>query len=272
MPSRDYTYRIGNLVFDGEPPTVEELNNILEQRSFEGQALGERRGIRDVVLNRDEPFVYFVYEEEQLNEYTGWDENNEYVERRSAPVRSMKIIIDNEQNMVFESVRGISPYEAIKFVLEDTNYSAEVKLIESLDRKILLNFYEDVLNEVKKFKVKDIGDHEPNPIDVSNRARDILETFGDVVEYSENSVGREGDTKDEELAEGMIGTSDPHMIRGEDEDGRIREVKKSNRFTIRYDEEQLVYQERVETDASSGHDEEGRIVREFAVESILRHL
>lgn len=225
MVSRDHIYRLGNIVSDDDLPSIESLANSLADRSSTEAAVGERRGVRNVRYSTEDQFVYFVYVEDYENEYPGLNEESMDTMRTAYPRRAIKILITTEGNFVFESVQGIAPEDAINFVFEPLDQNINVRIIENLDRETMLNFYEYTLDKVKKFKVKEIGDHEPNPIDVSDRARDILDTFGDVVKYSENSTGQEGDTKDDELAEGMIGTSNPHMLRGEDSDGRIREYE-----------------------------------------------
>jgi hypothetical protein len=157
----------------------------------------------------------------------------------------MKFILSSNGVFIYESVQGVTASEAIAYLSDYIDDSMGVKKFEKVSRKTMLEFAEEHLERVKRFKVDEIGEFEPNPIPVPDWLQDIIEEFGDVIDNSEASVGRDPDADviDNELSGGFIATSDPQIIRGEDYDEQTEELNSSGIYRSRYDDEEMSSEE-----------------------------
>jgi len=194
--------------------------------------------VRRVNYNEDYELLYLIFIKEIEDKITTLDSEFEDDEEWVYPRRSMKVILAESGDYVYESVRGVSDVEALRFMLEED----EIKVDEyqDLDRKTMLDFFNNQLSLVKRFKVEDIGEKEPNPGPIPGEIREIVAEYGQVIDNSEHSVGREdNDARENELAYGIAETSDLHSVRGEDEDGRTEELTQTGIFRVRYDDEDM---------------------------------
>lgn len=236
MSSRDHNFRVGRLDVGG-PLGLVQMRDQLLQRGFEGER-GNRQGVRRVEFNEDQGLLYFIFIKEIESKITTLDAEFEDSEEWVYPRRSMKVILDQSGNYVYESVRGVSDLEAMRFVFEDSD--VEVDEYQDLDRKTMLEFFNEQLTVVKRFKVEDIGTKEPNPGPIPDEIKEIVEEYGEIIDNSEHSVGREDkDAREDDLAYGIAETSDLHSVRGEDEDGRVEELTQTGIFRMRYDDEAM---------------------------------
>lgn len=234
MVSRDHNFRVGQFDIDGEislPGLTERLND----QPFIGDR-GSRRGVRKVNYSERHHLVYFVFIKEIEDEITTLNIENEDVEESVYPRRSMKMIMGSQGAYVYESVQGISDMEAIDF--SPTSRYTEGIEHRSLDRRTMLDFFNNRLYCVRKFKVDDIGERQPNPGPIRTEIKRIVSAYGEVIDNSEHSVGRDKDARENELAYGIAETSDLQRVRGEDEEGRIEELTKSGIYRIRYDDDE----------------------------------
>ena len=238
MPARDHSFKLGKLDSEKLPPLY-ELSESIEVGIY-GER-GKRRGARVVAYDDDYGQLYFKFVKETSREIVTLDDKNRDEEQEVYPRRVMKFILTPGGNFFYESVRGVSASEAVNFLAEYSDQDLELEEYSDVPRKTLLNFAESHLQRVKKFKVNDIGEYEPNPIPIPDRIKDIIEEYGNVIDNNTGSVGRskEADATENELSGGLIVTSDPEMIRGEDENEQIEELNSSGIYRSRYDDEEM---------------------------------
>lgn len=260
MASEEHRFRLGKISATQGLPQMGKLNKILSGQEIMPGTPGDRRGIRRVSYDEEAELLFFVYIEEQKREFTSLNEEGEITTQKMYPLSTAKCVL-SDNTIVFESTQGIIFQDIISQIFQTFSVSPEAEVIEEIDRKAMLSFFENSLDSLKKYKVKEIGEHEPptNPIDVTGRARDVVDGTRDVLDSLLGSVGREGDA-DDELSKALIGLSVPDRLRGEDNDGRIRELYRSGRAVLRYDDEQM------------DDEEEANLIREFVYESYSDHI
>jgi len=243
MPTRDHSFRIGKLNPEQSPPPLSALSEEI-QIGIRGE-IGNRRGARAVSYDKEHSLLYVKFVKETSTEIMTLDEENQDKEREVYPRRVMKFILSSNGNFLYESVQGVTASEIVLYLSEHIDEDLEIDQYEEVPRKIMLEFAEKHLSRVKKFKVDEIGDYEPNPIPVPDWLQDVIEEFGDVIDNTEGSVGRDPDANviENELSGGFIATSDPRIIRGEDEDDRIEELNSSGIYRNRYDDEDMSAEE-----------------------------
>lgn len=246
MTSQQFNFRAGHLENEGDIPPLSEIESILDDTGIVGEA-GDRRWVRRVHYDEDHELLYFIFlkeTESTLRVYN--EEEGTPGEEEVFPLRSMKVILGAEGNYVYESVQSVSHQQAMRFVfgLFDKEDEVEPKEHGTLSRTLMLDFYNNYLDQVKRFKVEDIGKREPNPGPIRSELREILDAYGDVIDNSEHSVGREdNDTREDDLAHAFAETSEVQRVRGEDEDGRTQELTQSGIFRTRYDDEDMTPEE-----------------------------
>lgn len=243
MPARDHSFRIGKLNSEQSPPPLSTLSEEI-QIGIRGET-GNRRGARAVSYDDEHGLLYVKFVKEISTEIVTLDEENQDKEREVYPRRVMKFILSSNGNFLYESVQGVTASEVVLYLSEHVDEDLEIDQYEEVPRKIMLEFAENHLDRVKKFKVNEIGEFEPNPIPVPDWLRDVIEEFGDVIDNTEGSVGRDPDANviENELSGGFIATSDPQIIRGEDKDDRIEELNSSGIYRNRYDDEDMSAEE-----------------------------
>jgi hypothetical protein len=258
MVSKDHRFRVGNISVEGVMPDMSEIVESLRDRNIEDEEPGDRSGVRRISYNKRDNLLFFLYIEEQQRRFTGLDEEGEIITEEMYPLSTAKCVLSGD-TLVFESTQGILFDDIVSTIFQAFNVDPTPQLIDEIDRKTMLLFLEESLDTLKKYKVKEVGMHEPNPIDVTDRARRVIEGTSDILDSLSGSVGREGDA-DDELSEGLVGLSNPDRLRGEDADGRIREFYRSGRALVRYDDEEM-------TD-----EEEATLIRRFVYESYYDHI
>lgn len=238
MPTRDHSFRLGRIDPESIPPLADIGAEI--ETGIEGE-MGDRRGARVVPYSEEYNLLFFKFVKEISREIVTLDEFNRDTEREVYPRRVMKFILHPDGYFFYESVQGVSATEAVNFLSGYTSEELEVKEYGDVPRKTMLEFAEEHLDRVKKFKVEDIGEFEPNPIPIPDRIREIIEEFGHVIDNNTGSVGRDedADATQNELSAGLMVTSSPRMIRGEDTDERVEELNSSGIYRSRYDDEEM---------------------------------
>lgn len=246
MSTQQFNFRAGYLETDGELLPLSQIKSKLDETGITGDA-GSRRWARRVTYDDNHGLLYFIFLREIESTLTVYDEEEGGPgEEEVFPLRSMKVVLGEEGNYVYESVQGVSHQQAMDFVfgLFDKADEVEAKEHGKLNRSIMLNFYNDYLSRVKRFKVENIGELEPNPGPIPSEIRNILSGYGDVIDNSEHSVGRQDeDARENILAHAFAETSQVNVVRGEDEDGRTQELTLSGIFRTRYDEEDMTPEE-----------------------------
>lgn len=258
MASKDHRFRLGKISVNGGTPTIDEFFESLRGHGIETGEPGNRRGVRRVSYDQENNLLFFVYIEEQERHFTGLDEEGKITTEKMYPLSTAKCVL-SDGILVFESTQGIAFDDIIEIIFQPFDTEPSARLVNEIDRKTMLVFLEESLKTLKKYKVKEIGKHEPNPIDVTGRARTVVEGASDILDSLLGSVGRKGDA-DDDLSEALVGLSNPDRLRGEDSDGRIREFYRSGRAVLRYDDEEM-------TD-----EEEATLIRRFVYESYYEYI
>lgn len=243
VPARQHSFRIGKVDPEQQPLSLRELSENVAT-GIRGET-GNRRGVRAVSYDQERGLLYLKFIKEISTEITTLNEKNEDTDQEVYPRRVMKFILSSNGVFLYESVQGVTASEAIAYLSDYVDESMGVEKYEEVSRKTMLEFAEEHLERVKKFKVDEIGEFEPNPIPIPSWLQDIIEEFGDVIDNSEASVGRDPDANaiDNELSGGFIATSDPQIIRGEDYDEQTEELNSSGIYRSRYDDVEMSSEE-----------------------------
>jgi hypothetical protein len=245
MTTQQFNFRAGYLENEDQIPPLSEIKEVLDKTDIVGTS-GNRRWVRRVQYDEEHELLYFIFLKEIETTLRVYNEDEGAPgEEEVFPLRSMKVIMGSGGNYVYESVQAVSHQQAMDFVFSlFDEEEVEAKEHGSLNRTLMLDFYNNYLDQVKRFKVEDIGKREPNPGPIRSELREILDGYGDVIDNSEHSVGREdNDARQNDLAHAFAETSEVQRVRGEDEDGRTQELTLSGIFRTRYDDEDMTPEE-----------------------------
>ena len=246
MASEEHSFRIGKIAEEYPTPQIASISPRVTT-GIRGPR-GDRQGIRRINYDESSNLLYMVYIEETETSYVGLSDDNSDQEEKAYPRRSMKVILGINGTYMYESVQGVSDAEVFDYLSSQIDQELDVDEYGTVPRSVMLDFFNNKLDRVNKFKIDEIGEHEPNPGPIPGWIRDITSEFVDIIERQVNSVGRdkEADARENELAYGFAETSDPDMIRGVDEEGRTEELTSSGIYRLRYDSEAFTPEEEAE--------------------------
>jgi hypothetical protein len=213
---------------------LEELENYASGREFEGD-LGNRKGLRNIY--RSENYLYFTFVKEIEDEYTGLDKDNEDTTKTSYPRKTMRVIVRDNGQFIFESRDQIYPEGAFRFLLEEKEENFDIKIYgeDKFDLNVMRAFYKS--NKViKKIKTKEIGEKKPNPHITDEEIKEITEQAGKHTSSGEFSVGhRKKNLKDADIVnEGFAKYSHLQKIYAEDEEENRRELSDRGKLRLSF--------------------------------------
>lgn len=254
-------FRFGQVdATDRSLPRMELIAQELEDLGTVGES-GNRKSARDVRVGND--YVYFRFVKEVPRDVSVFDEEDEIIEAKQFIARSMRFLLLDNGNYAFASRRGVSDVDALNHIFRSFDTEYEYDRYEEFDLEQMRWFYKN-REKVRKVKLDEIGDHEPNPSWPDDDIVDMVEETGVEADNSIFSVGHQNNNlKKVDMIEGFVALSFLTFVRARDADENIQELLDSGRFGFNYsiDEEEVEDKE----------EEESRIIRDTAI-GVLRNL
>lgn len=236
--------RVGKVTADETIPPLGILAEKAENAGIRGQR-GERRYIQEQVLKNEEDsereYLYLYYTQEVTEEVKQFvkeeepdEEDEDVVSVDDNPIaREMRFLIRPDNWYIFESTRGITGGDAVRFITEDLDVTGlDCDLTENFPRSWLQSFYQDIYS-VRKVKLNDISEYTSEDLD--DNIDDLIEEAGgpsELIEFSNS--GRDGNLRESSIIDGLTQRSDIKFISGESVDRDIRKIDQKGRFVITY--------------------------------------
>jgi hypothetical protein len=250
----EVTLRFGEIKTPSEElPSLDALADDAERRGIVGD-VRDRQGAREVF--RESDYLFFEYVREVREEVSQFNAADEVVVGDQYLARVMRFLLIGDGTYVFESRRGVTNEDAIRYLLQPHGTSYQTEIFDSLSRKRMKRFYES-REQVRRLKVNNVGERKPNPHWPDEHIRDLVENTGESTDNSEFSVGRKDrNLKDAELIDdGFVELSDLSVVRARDSEGNIQELRDTGRFSFTYP-------------SDLDPEEQSRLIRTVAIEVI----
>lgn len=233
----EITLRFGKVsVFGYGFPSLRDIKDAMDESGIIGSE-GERNGVERTTLEEDYLFgLYFKEIEEQDYQFNS---ENEVVLVEFGSARSLQFFLLKDGTYAYESKRGVSDDDVISYIFDvlDEDYEYEYSRYEEFSLDTMRMFYKSH-EEVRKLKVNEIGEKEPNPHWGREEITEITEDTGENTDNTTFSVGRiYTNLKNADLIhEGFARLSNLQLIRARNQDGDIEEVRESGRLGTTYSE------------------------------------
>lgn len=253
-------FRFGQVdATDRSLPRLKTIAQELEDLGTVGES-GDRRSARDIRIGDD--YVYFRFVKEIPRDVSVFDDEDDIIEAKQFIARSMRFLLLDNGNYAFASRRGVSDVDALNHIFMNFDTEYEYDRYDEFDLDQMRWFYKD-RDKVRKVKLDEIGDHEPNPHWPDEDVQEMVEETGVEADNSIFSVGHQNNNlKNVDIIQGFVQLSSLSFVRARDTAGNIQELLDSGRFGFSYT---------VDEEVDDKEEEESRIIRDSAV-GVLRNL
>lgn len=230
------TFRFGRVTTKSlSLPNISELADRTKERGVVGD-IGERRGAIEVFAHDDYLFLRFV--KDDFQKIPRLDSDNTPIESNVERARYMTLMMLQDGTYAYESRRGVSDREALDYLFQPYNIVFDIQRYEELDLDHMREFYKS-RPQIRKIKLKDIGEKEPNPNWPDDQIQQLVGETGKEVNLSVFSVGRANNNlKNVEIINnGFAKLSSLPFIKARDSDDEIEELRESGRYSFDVDSE-----------------------------------
>lgn len=250
-------FRFGEVeASDITTPSLERIADRIEERNIVGNE-NNRRGTRDVVRGRD--YLFFEFEQEVGQDVNEFDENDDVVQIERYFVHRMRFLLLDNGRYAYESKRHVADTDALDYIFAPFDTDYDYDRYDTFNLEQMRSFYKS-RPKIRKIKVEEIGQKEPNPSWPDENMADLIYDAGEETDNSIFSVGRpDNNLKNVEVIQnGFAKLSHLSFIRARDSEGNIQELLDSGRFGI-------------SIPSDVGDTEESETVRDSAIR-VLREL
>jgi hypothetical protein len=233
----EITLRFGKVsVFRSRFPSLDRIKNALDEHGIVGSE-GERNGAQRTTI--DEGYLFGLYFKEVEEQDFRFNSDNEVVPVEFGSARSLQFFLLENGTYAYESKRGVSDNDLIPYIFEvlDEDYEYEHGRYEEFSLDTMRAFYKSH-EEVRKLKVNEIGEKDPNPHWGRDEITDLTQDTGEDTDNTTFSVGRKyNNLKNADLIhEGFARLSNLVHIRARNQDDDIEELRESGRLGTTYSE------------------------------------
>lgn len=233
----EITLRFGKTsVFRSQYPSLDRIKNALDERGIIGSE-GERNGVQNTT--NDDGYLFGLYFKEVEEKNFRFNSEDEVVPVEFGSARSLQFFLLEDGTYAYESKRGVSDDDLIPYVFEvlDGEYEYDYGRYEEFSLSTMRAFYKSH-DKIRKLKVNEIGEKEPNPHWGKEEITDLTEDTGESTDNTTFSVGRKYDNlKNADLIhEGFARLSNLVRVRARNQDDDIEELRESGRLGATYSE------------------------------------
>lgn len=233
----EITLRFGKIsVYRSRFPSLDRIKDTLDEHGIVGSE-GERNGVQKTTI--DEGCLFGLYFKEVEEQDFRFNSDNEVVRVEFGSARSLQFFLLEDGTYAYESKRGVSDNDLIPYIFEvlDGNYEYDHGRYEEFSLDTMRAFYKSH-EKVRKLKVNEIGEKEPNPHWGRDEITDLTQDTGEDTDNTTFSVGRKYDNlKNADLIhEGFARLSNLVHIRARNQDDDIEELRESGRLGTTYSE------------------------------------